>query len=472
VLVHRRSSASLEVWGARMGGYTHRVMKRSASFAAGLPGATDPPFAGSGAGSAVHALALANGLRVIVWPTSRIANVALQNWVRAGSRNEARGLTGLAHFFEHMMFNGTARFGPGEFDRLMEAAGGASNAFTTSDVTVYEDWFPRSALELVFELEADRIANLSFVPQVIECERRVVRSERRLCVEDNNAGLLSERVQAAAFTLHPYRFPTIGLPPDIAAWRIADLRRFFRAFYAPSNQTIVVAGAVEAEEVFALARAHLAPIPARGAPPAVRVREPEQLGERSVILRRKGRTPLLQYAYRAPAAHDARCAALRLLLVALIEGEAARLNRLLVERRRLAVEVTGEWHEGFDPGLFWLHVTLPEGADPGAVRAVLDRELASLVECGLTPAELERAKNLAAAQHFRQLATLDGKAHLLGEYEVLHGDFRALFEMPARYAAVTRGEVQAAARAVLDPRRRTVGVLLPSGTSGGRGRRR
>lgn len=440
------------------------MMKRSASFAHSLPSAADSPCGGSRGRSAVHALALANGLRLIVWPASGIPSVALQNWVRVGSRNEARGLTGLAHFFEHMMFNGTARFGPGEFDRLIEAAGGASNAFTTSDVTVYEDWFPRSALELVFELEADRIANLSFVPQVIECERRVVRSERRLCVEDNNAGLLSERVQAAAFTLHPYRFPTIGLPPDIAAWRIADLRRFFRAFYAPSNQTIVVAGAVEAQEVFALARAHLAPIPARGAPPAVRVREPEQLGERSIILRSKGRTPLLQYAYRAPAAHDARGAALRLLLVALIEGEASRLHRLLVEQSRLAVEVTGEWHEGFDPGLLWLHVTLPEGADPGTVRAVLDRELASVVARGLTRAELERAKNLAAAQHFRQLATLDGKAHLLGEYEVLHGDFRALREMPARYAGVTRAQVQAVARAVLDPRRRTVGVLIPAGT--------
>ena len=411
--------------------------------------------------SAVRAHTLANGLRVIVWPARHIPCVALHNWVRAGSRNETQGLTGLAHFFEHMMFNGTARFGPGEFDRLMEARGGASNAFTTGDVTVYEDWFPRAALELVFQLEADRIANLSFVPRVIERERRVVRSERRLCVEDNNPGLLSEHVQAAAFAIHPYRFPTIGLPADIAAWRLADLRRFFRAYYAPNNQTFVVAGDVDPEEVFALARAHLEPIAPREPAPPVRIREPEQLGERCVTLRRKGRTPLLQYAYKAPAAHHPRGPAVRLLMILLVEGEASRLHRLLVEELKLAVEVAGEWHEGFDPGLFWLHLTLPEGASPRAARAALDAELSSVVERGITQAELQRAKNLAAAAHFRQLATLDGKAHLLGEYEVLRGDWRALFAAPARYAALTPAEIQTAARAVLNPRRRTVGLLVP-----------
>ncbi|MGB6452107.1 MAG: pitrilysin family protein, partial [Steroidobacteraceae bacterium] len=213
-------------------------MKRLAPLAA-VPAALASPQASASAamGRGVRAIVLANGMRVIVWPSGAIPNIALNNWVRAGSRNETRGLGGLAHFFEHMMFNGTARFPPGEFDRLMEAGGGASNAFTTDDVTVYQNWFPRAALELVFELEADRIANLDFVPDVVERERTVVRSERRLCVEDNNAGLLSERVQAAAFLTHPYRSPTIGLPSDIAAWRLTDLSRFFRAYYAPNNQT-------------------------------------------------------------------------------------------------------------------------------------------------------------------------------------------------------------------------------------------
>src|SRR6185369_8486696 len=140
----------------------------------------------------VQATTLANGMRVIVWTDRDIPNVALYNWVRVGSRNEVPGITGLAHFFEHMMFNGSSKRQPGEFDRTMEGQGGSNNAFTSDNVTVYQDWFPRSALELVFDLESDRLANLAFDPKVIESERGVVYSERRLRVEDNNQGFLVE----------------------------------------------------------------------------------------------------------------------------------------------------------------------------------------------------------------------------------------------------------------------------------------
>ena len=130
---------------------------------------------------------LANGLQVIVWPDHNIPSVVLFNWVKVGSRNEGTGTTGLAHFFEHMMFNGTSRRSQGEFDRLMESSGGSNNAFTSQDVTVYQDWFPRSTLELVFDLESDRLANLAFVPKVVESEREVVYSERRLRVKLKSA---------------------------------------------------------------------------------------------------------------------------------------------------------------------------------------------------------------------------------------------------------------------------------------------
>jgi zinc protease len=152
------------------------------------------PRAFADAQSQVHTYQLANGLSLLVWPNHNIPSVSLHNWVRAGSRNEGAGRTGLAHFFEHMMFNGTSHRARGEFDRLMEAEGGSNNAFTSQDVTVYQDWFPSSALELVFELESDRIANLAFEPDVVENERKVVWSERRMRVDDSNAALLDEQV--------------------------------------------------------------------------------------------------------------------------------------------------------------------------------------------------------------------------------------------------------------------------------------
>ncbi len=409
----------------------------------------------------VQARVLDNGLHVIVWPVHDIPSVTLYNWVRAGSRNEMPGITGLAHFFEHMMFNGTRHRGPGEFDRLMEARGGANNAFTSDDVTVYQDWFPRSALELVLQLESDRIGHLAFDPEVIESERGVVSSERRLRVDDNNQGLLSEQVQASAFAVHPYRFPTIGWPSDIASWRLEDLQKFFATYYAPNNLTLVLAGDVTAEDTFALVRRYFDGLERQAPAEVILPREPEQLGERRVVIRRKAQTPLLQHAYKAPAAADSRGPAVSLLVSVLVEGDSSRLHRTLVEERQLAIEVSGHWHEGFDPGLLWLYLTLPQGSAVGQVEAVLDDEIEKVATHGVSDAELARAKNLTAAAFWKKLATIDGKAQLLGEYEVFHGQWQKLFDAPAQFERVTRAEVQAVAAEVMDRHRRTVGVLLP-----------
>jgi zinc protease len=409
----------------------------------------------------VRSLTLANGMKIIVWQVGNIPNVALYNWVRAGSRNEAPGITGLAHFFEHMMFNGTARRKPGDFDKLMEAQGGANNAFTSDDITVYQDWFPRDALELIFELESDRIANLAFEPEVIESERGVVASERRLSVDDNNHGHLAEQVQAAAFVAHPYRFPTIGWPSDIQSWQLGDLQKFFRTYYAPNNQTLVIAGDVSPDEVFALARKYLEPIPRQAAPDPVLAREPEQEGERLVVVKRAAQTPLIQYAYKAPAASDSRGPALNLLMSILVDGDASRLYRELAENREVIIDLGGHWHEGFDPALLWLYFTLPEGSDPEQVRPIIDAELARIADSGVTAEELRRAKNMAAVSFWKKLSTIDGKAQLLGEYEIFHGDWAKLFGAAAEFERVTADEVRAVAREVLNVNRRTVGILLP-----------
>jgi zinc protease len=425
------------------------------------PTPTPTPTLVPGADS-IRATTLANGMKIIVWTDRDIPNVALYNWVRVGSRNEAPGITGLAHFFEHMMFNGTARRPPGAFDREMEAQGGANNAFTSNDVTVYQDWFPRSALELVFDLEADRLANLSFDPQVIESERGVVFSERRRSVEDDTGSFLSEQVQAAAFVAHPYQIPTIGWPSDIRSWRSEDLQAFFRTYYAPNNCTIVVVGDVSADEIFALARRYFEPIPRQAPPPAVRTTEPRQLGERRVTVERRAQTPLLQVAYKAPAATDPSGPALDLLMTILVDGQASRLHRQLVEQQKLAIEVGGYWDEAFDPSLAWFYLTLPEGGDAAAAERALDAALAAVVAGGVTEAELGRARNLADSAFWRSVSTINGKARMLGQYEVVHGDYQRLFTAPARTAAVTREQVREAAQSLLVRRQRTVGVLVPT----------
>jgi zinc protease len=409
----------------------------------------------------VSSLRLANGLNVLVWPDHNIPNIALYNIVRVGSRNEGAGTSGLAHFFEHMMFNGTTRRAAGEFDRLMEAQGVSNNAYTSQDVTVYQDWLPRAALEMVFELESDRIANLAFDPEVVENERKVVYSERRLRVEDSNVALLEEQVQASAFIAHPYRIPTIGWPADIQSWTMADLQRFYRTYYAPNNCTLLLVGDVEADAALALAQKYFEPIAGREPAPPVLTVEPVQRGERRLVLERPGQNPLLQYAYHAIAAADTREPALNILQTILLGGDASRLHRALVEERALAVAIGGGWPEGFDPNIFSIQATLPEGGDLDALQSALDTELARLLRDGVTELELRRAKNLVAAEFWRGVSTIDGKARLLGEYAVMHGDYRLAFAAPELYERVSRAQVEQVAREVFNSERRTVGVLRP-----------
>ena len=407
----------------------------------------------------VHSVTLTNGMKVIIWTDRDIPNIALYNWVRAGSRNEVPGITGLAHFFEHMMFNGTSKRQPGEFDRLMEGQGGSNNASTSENVTIYMDWIPRSALDLVFDLEADRLANLSFDPKVVESERSVVYSERRLSVEDNNQGFLVEQVQATAFVAHPYQIPTIGWPSDIQGWKVEDLQKFFKTYYAPNNCTLVLVGDISAEEGVALAKKYLEPIPRQEAPPVVRTVEPEQLGEKRVLVERNASTPLLYLAYKSPAANDPQGPAINLLMSVLTEGDSSRLHRLLVEEKKLAIEVNGSFQEGFDPGLTWLQLMLPEGGNVAEAENALDAALAQVVAQGVTEAELTRAKNLYASSFWKQVATIDGKANMLGAFEVYEGDWRKMFDSPATYEKVTREDVQKAAALIFQKNHRTVGVL-------------
>ncbi|MBO0860406.1 MAG: insulinase family protein, partial [Chloracidobacterium sp.] len=242
---------------------------------------------------------LRNGMKVIVEEDHSIPNVALYIFYRIGSRNERPGTTGLSHFFEHMMFNGAKKYGPKQFDVAMEASGGSNNAYTSRDLTVYQDWFPRSALDLIFDLESDRIANLSFNPEIIESERGVVASERRTSVDANNFGILEEQLYATAFEAHPYQWPVVGWMVDIDNWKPEDLRRHFEMGYSPSNATMVVSGDVSPEEIIKLAEKYIEPIQSHAPPPLVTTREPEQLGERRVTVKKFAQLPLLMIGYHA-----------------------------------------------------------------------------------------------------------------------------------------------------------------------------
>jgi len=432
------------------------------------PDAWAAPASVAGADQIV-ARTLPNGLKVVVWPDHDIPNVAMYTWYRVGSRNERPGITGLSHYFEHMMFNGTKTRAPGEFDRVMEANGGSNNAYTSSDVTVYQNWFPSSATQLIFDLEADRMRQLDFDPKVVESERGVVYSERRSSVDNDNFGTLLEQMQATAYVAHPYQIPTIGWPSDIEGWKIEDLQAYYKQYYAPNNAVMLVVGAVDPEAVFKLAERYLAPLEAQPAPPPVTTKEPPQLGERRIRVQRDAQTPLVAMAWHAGAAPDRQSRVMEVLLSILGDGDSSRLHQRLVEQERAAVQVGTQLEAGFDPGLAWVYAVVPPGFEVAKTEALIDEEIARLAKDGPSAAELAKARNQALAGFWRGLQTINGKAQALGTYEVFHGDYRKLFDAPAVYESITAEDVKQAAAQVLRKENRTVGVLEspPPGTAAG-----
>ncbi|HEV3039265.1 MAG TPA: pitrilysin family protein [Candidatus Angelobacter sp.] len=404
---------------------------------------------------------LKNGMKILVQEDHTIPNVALYVFYRIGSRNEHPGTTGLSHFFEHMMFNGAKKYGPGEFDRVMEGAGGSNNAYTTQDVTVYQDWFPRSALGTIFDLEADRIENLSFDPKMISSERGVVASERRTSVDANNFGILNEQLWATAFTAHTYQWPVVGWMVDIENWAMDDLKHHFEMGYSPSNATLVVVGDISADEIVQLAEKKIEPIASHAPPPKVTTREPEQLGERRVTVKKFAQLPIVMIGYHVPEAASPEYYALDLLDTILLFGQSSRMYQRIVDKDQLAISVGGGARISFDPTLFTITAQPKAGIDPQAVEKAVYEELDRVKKDLVTDQELQKAKNIALATFYRQMDTINGRANTLGTYEVFFGDYHKLFNAVDSYNRVTKEDIQKIAQKYFNEKNRTVATLIP-----------
>ena len=403
---------------------------------------------------------LANGMKVIVQEDHGIPNVAMYFFYRIGSRNEHPGATGVSHFFEHMMFNGAKKYGPKEFDRHMERNGGSNNAYTSQNVTVYTDWFPSSALELMFDMEADRIRDLAFDPKMIESERGVVYSERRTSVDNSNFGMLSELAEATAYVAHPYHWPVVGWPSDIESWTMEDLKSHWSMGYAPNNCVMVIVGDVRWDNVLELSKKFLEPIPRRDPPPPVRTKEPEQMGERRVTLSKPAQLPIQMVLYHVPETKHPDTPVLEVAATLLVRGQSSRLYKRMVDGQ-LALSVGGGSGSALDPTVFRFVIQPRSGVDPAATEKVLFEELARLQTEEVPAGELRKAKNQLLANTYRQLKTIEGRANGLGTYEVFEGDYSKLYTADREIEAVTAADVERVAKRYFTPKNRTVATLVP-----------
>lgn len=409
----------------------------------------------------VHTFTLKNGMKFMVLEDHSIPNANFYTFWKVGSRNEVHGITGLSHFFEHMMFNGAKKYGPKQFDRVMEANGGSNNAYTTENNTVYTDWFQSGALETIFDLEADRIRDLAIDPKMVESERGVVLSERSTGLENSNYRLLGELVQSTAFTEHPYMFPVIGFESDIKRWTQADLERYFKTYYSPNNAVAVIVGDVTPAQVEKLAKQYIESIPAQKLPDSLRTVEPPQNGERRVTTYKDIATPNVMLAYHVPATSHPDYYALDLLSGVLSSGNSSRLIKSLVLDSTIASRVSSNMEIALDPTLFTIYAIAASNVSAEQLERSVEHQIEKIVTSGITDVELQKLKNQKLMEFYHTMETINGKANSLGTYELYFGDYKKLYEAPSLYEKVTKEDVQRVAKTYLTMRNRTVGYLLP-----------
>ncbi len=409
----------------------------------------------------VHRFRLGNGLRLLVLVDRSAPVMSYFTWFRVGSRHEKPGKTGLAHLFEHLMFNESEGLKAGEFDRKLEENGAESNAGTWLDWTYYYESLPKDRFGLAVKLESNRMAKLVLREPQIVSEKEVVANERRMRVDDDVEGTANEILYKTAFTKHPYHWPTIGWMADIEGFDTEDCVAFYKTYYAPNNATIVIAGDVREQDVLEKIRDAYAAIPSSVIPEEDTTPEPAQLDVREVILKKPTASEKLLVGYHGPALGDADHPALSILNEVLFGGRASRLYQELVTKREACTELRG-WVSTFrDPGLYEMYFTARPGVTRADVLARVDAELTRVRDEVVTDEELVRAKARLELGLVQSLETASGKAEQIGFNDTVLGDPAAAFRRLEAYRRVTSGEIRTAARRYLTLDARTIIHVLP-----------
>ncbi len=417
------------------------------------------------AGANPYEHTLENGLKVIVKEDHRAPTAVHMVWYRVGSVDEVNGTTGVAHALEHMMFKGTPSVGPGEFNRLVAAAGGRDNAFTSRDYTAYFQQIPKEVLPEMMRLEADRMRHLTLAAGDFAPEIKVIMEERRMRTDDQPAALLYEQMNAVAFQAHPYRRPIIGWMNDLENMSAADLRTWYDRWYEPNNAYVVVVGDVDHEEVFRLAEQYYGTLPARALPERKPQDEPEQRGVRRVTVKAPADLPMLFMAYKAPVLRDVEKDvtpyALEMLSAILDGHDAARFPKRLVKEQRVAVSAgSGYSSASRGPGLFVLQAAPSEGRTVTELETALRAEITRIQKEGVEAGELARARAQLVASETYKLDSMFAQAMEIGQLEAVGLPYTQQRRIIEKLEAVTAEQVRAAAQLLQDDVL-TVAVLDP-----------
>jgi zinc protease len=409
---------------------------------------------------------LGNGLKVLVKRDDRAPIVTSQVWYKVGSSYEHGGVTGVSHALEHMMFKGTERLAPGQFSRIIAEHGGDENAFTGRDYTAYFQTLAADRLEIAFELEADRMRNLALPAEEFAKEIEVVKEERRLRTDDDPEALVFEQFNATAYAASPYRNPIIGWQSDLDVMDVDTLRDWYRMWYAPNNATLVVVGDVDPAQVFALAEKHFGGLESG---PALQPRprqEPEQRGEKRLLVAAPAKEPYLLMGWKTPALSDAEEPwepyALEMLVSVLDAGASSRFSRELVRGDRVAAAV-GASYNAFNrlSGMLLIDATPADGVSMQRVESAILAQLERLKTELVSDQELARIRSQLIASKVYERDSVFYQAMLLGQLETVGVGWQLADEVVDQLSAVTPEQVRLVAQRYLTADNRTVAQLQP-----------
>jgi zinc protease len=418
---------------------------------------------------------LDNGMQVVVVPDTRAPVVTHMVWYRVGAADEPPGVSGIAHFLEHLMFKSTDKIPMGEFSKIVSRLGGQDNAFTGHDATAYFQRVAKDRLATVMGMEADRMVNLKLTEKEVLMERNVIMEERRSRIENSPNALLDEQMNAALYMSHPYKIPVIGWMHEMAKLSPADAMTFYKRYYAPNNAILVVSGDVTPAEVKTLAEATYGKVPANkevGAP-RVRPMDPPQRAARRLRLEdpRAGKTSIARY-YQVPSyitAKPGQAESLDLLMKIMAQGSTSRMYKRLVMEKKMSPSASGYYSGGgLDYGSLSISAILADGQTVEAVEAEMDAVIADVIAKGVTEAELERAKNGFIADYVYESDNQATLARRYGWNLVVGRTLEQTDNWPDAIAKVSVDDVTAAAAAFLDIKKSVTGVLVPTADGGQR----
>ena len=414
----------------------------------------------------VHEFMLDNGLKLLVKQDHRAPVVVSQVWYKVGASSEHTGITGISHVLEHMMFKGTEKFKPGEFSKIIKENGGRDNAFTGRDYTAYFQMLEKSRLAVSFEMEADRMRNLTLPEEEFKKEIEVVKEERRMRTEDKPRSLTYEQFNATAYNNSPYKNPIIGWMDDLDNMNVADLRDWYQQWYAPNNATVVVVGDVVPEDVYDLAKKHFGPLKAEKVGIIKPRKEAEQLGPRRVVVRAPAQVPYLLMGYKVPVLRtveqDWEPYALDVLAGILSGSGSSRFPKTLVREKQLAVsaDVGYNMHAKYNE-VFMFDATPAQGKSIKDVQQAIMEQIELVKKEKVSNAELNRVKAQVIAGDVYEKDSVFYQAMVLGTLETTGLKWQMADEYLEKIKAVTAEQVQQVAQKYFKENNLTVAVLEP-----------